>query len=500
MHYKIFDLKGSLIDESDGTVKVAAGALVVAPNVGQPFTIQPRSIEELIEPDLFTISIQLSDGSKVELSRLGQMRTQLLADLSAMRHQDAKETRLLVGIGNAEKFKGVVNGSESEVFLYDDALVAMPNSGETLQLLYSFVESVESDATGYHLKLLVKGDDPVSLERFANRTGELLKALQAKVAGASVRTSAFLSTLLPGLGPIELRTVSDLLRDGIAGEVVALNSIDSTIFPVLLEAATTPPLKDLANSLVNYGDVRIGFKQRRSVERKASGGETWYDHTHKAIEDHGGTPSAPLGFGGVLMGSMVEGGLRDRRGSGFAGAFESGGFPLACEMLGMSMWGQGLVGRGSMRMLPGTNQNSHNMAGRNVPSQSPLKIAHTDYESLRVDGDRPTILAFLLVSAESTAIYAPLNDPRNPIVIFDTSCSDVNAINRALALVDFEVGVFVEDVQSVGSRVRTVLDKLSGLNQLRSALKAAIPTDDTTGALGEILRGGKVTGGNSTDD
>ncbi len=500
MHFKVFDLNGSLIDESDGTVKVAAGALVIEPEMGQPLTIEPRSIAELSEPDSFSIGMRLSDGCKVELSKLGQMRTQLLSDLNAIRDDDAKKTLLLVGIGKPDKFKGFVNGSECEVFLYDDAFVAMSHSGEPLQLLYSFVESVESGATEYQLKLSVRGGEPVYLERFANRTGELFKALRTKVAGAAVRTSAFLSTLLPGLGPIELRAVASLLRDGIASEATALNSVDSTVFSVLLGAATIPPLERLAKSLVNCGDARIGFKQRRSVQRRASGGESWHDHTHEAIYDHGGVPSAPMGFGGMMMASIVEGESRQEQGYGFTSAFDSAGLPLAYEMLGMSVWDRNSGGRGLMGMLPGANQSFHEVVRRTVLPQSPLIAAHSDYEKLRVDGSRPAILAFMLVTTGSLAIYSPLNDSQDPMVVFDTSTIDVIAINRALALIDFEVGVLAEDMNSAGSRFRSVLERLPSLNQLRSAFQVAIATNDTTGALKEVLQGGKIAGEISTGD
>ncbi len=486
MYFKMFDPQGSLVDEGAGKVKFVAGALTVVPNMGQPLTIQSAAIEAIEEPAPFSVGVRLSDGTVVELSQLGQMRTQLLSELNEVRHDDAKKTLLLVGIGKPDKFRGAVNGRECEVFLYDDALVAMGSSGEPLQLLYSFVESIDTTPSEYHVTLRVKGDEPVTLERFANRTGELIKLLQSKVSEASIRTSAFLSSLLPGLGPVQTRKISGLLRDGIAGKVSDLNSIDPTIFTVLLDVATAPSLKDLASSLVRCGDVRLGFKQRRSVQRKAKGTESWYDHTHKAIDDHGGVPSAPGGFGGFMMASMLQGGVGSGAGYGFAGAFGQGGSALAYEMLGMSMR---MGGRESMGMFPGTNQSSHEVAQRSVTPLNPLIAAHTDYSALRVNGVRPAILSFLLVANASKIFYCSLNDAEDPIVVFDASSIDVTSLNRALALIDFEVDVLSEDMESAASPFRVALEKLSSLSQLHQAFQEAIPADDTTGVLKEMLKG-----------
>ncbi len=424
----------------------------------------------------------------LEMSELGQMRTQLLAQLKDSRHDDAKKTLLLVGIGNPSKFKGVVNGEEGEVFLYDDALVFMPRSKEPLQLLYSFVEGLETDATGYHLTLKVRGTEPISLERFANRTGELSDSLKAKIGAARVRTSAFFSTLLPGLGPIQVRQISALLADGIACEASALDSVETDIFSTLFDLATIEPLKPLANKLASYGETWLGFKQRRSVEQKARGGEQWHDHTHGDIQDHGGLPPAPMGIGGMMMASTIANGPMWGSGYGFDGAFGERGSSLAYEMLGISMMGRSQGSQGLNSIFPGTNQTSHEIVQRAIPALNPLTLAKTNYEKLRLDGKRPAILSFLIVASGTKIIYRPLNDALDPTIVFTGSRSDVGAINRGLALIDFDVDAISDDSNRATSRFQTAIERISILRQLRATYQIAVLPSEPDARVEEAIK------------
>ena len=90
MHYRLSAASGQVVDEGDGTAVVDGGAVTVSPQLGQPLRIAPEQIVEVGEPVPFTVRIGLSDGSAVELSQLGAVRTQLLAQIGDIRVADAR--------------------------------------------------------------------------------------------------------------------------------------------------------------------------------------------------------------------------------------------------------------------------------------------------------------------------------------------------------------------------------------------------------------------------
>ncbi len=62
MHFRLFDSKGSLVDEGAGSVKFVAGAIVVVPEMGEPMTIRPNAIGNITEPAPFVVGIVQNDS------------------------------------------------------------------------------------------------------------------------------------------------------------------------------------------------------------------------------------------------------------------------------------------------------------------------------------------------------------------------------------------------------------------------------------------------------
>jgi hypothetical protein len=63
--------------------------LVLAPSAGSVLPIPFGQIFSVTEPEPFTVRITLAGGDAIELSRLGVMRTQLLAELRDGRGDEA---------------------------------------------------------------------------------------------------------------------------------------------------------------------------------------------------------------------------------------------------------------------------------------------------------------------------------------------------------------------------------------------------------------------------
>lgn len=346
-------------------------------------------------------ALVLADGPVLELSRLGAVRTQLLAELA-----DARTRSPAPGVvGRPEEFPGWAGAAEVRLLLYDDALVIVPVGGEPEKLPYPFIRGVSTDGSGYRVTVEVTGREPLLLHRLASRTTEFVDLLRQRHSAAAGRTTAFLGALLPGLGAVALRTTAGLLRDGLAASRTDLDRVGPGVWPALAAAVTTPERAECLRTLEGLGETWIGFKQTISVERPAEGTQPWRDHAViPDLGDHGA------------------------RGSGFFGPFDVYGPALAYGMLGLGFGGSGF---GSQhRMLP-----------RADVSRSPLTPARTDLDALSAQGETPTVRAFALcLSPNGRLVYEVLNESAPATYVYRAADPDaVAALNVALDRVGFDV-------------------------------------------------------------
>jgi hypothetical protein len=214
--YTLASAAGEKLQDGQADVEVAAGALVLAPAGESVLRIPFGSIAAVTEPEPFTVRITLAGGDVIELSRLGVMRTQLLAELRDGRGDDAAAAA--GAVGEAEVFSAEVVSSGAgpgpglaEVRVYDDALLVTGEAG-TERIGFSFVRAVQ--ARDYVITVEVAGRAPLILSRLGRRTGELADVLALRLREASGRTAAFLGSLLPRLDPMALRAAAGLLRGG----------------------------------------------------------------------------------------------------------------------------------------------------------------------------------------------------------------------------------------------------------------------------------------------
>jgi hypothetical protein len=394
----------------------------------------------------------------VELSRLGAVRTQLLAELADARLTQVPAGQALRGIGTPETFPGWVGDTEAQLLLYDDALVVLPARGDAEKLPYPFLHGVTAE--GYRVGIEVAGRDPLEVHRLAARTTEFVELLRARHRAAAGRTAAFLGALLPELGALGLRTVAGLVRDGVAAPRAELDRVDAGVWPALTAAVTHPDRVACLSTLDSTGPLWIGVKQVVSVERPAQGVQPWRDPASGAdLGDHGSA-----------------GGARLPLWLGFGGPFQAYGPTLAYGMLGFG-WGSGGFGGSGFGGSGFGHQRP--MVGRADVRRGRLTPAHTDLDALTTDGAEPTVLAFALCrTGGGQVVYEALNDNAQDTYVYRDSA--VEAVNRALD----EVGFRVAEVHGpAGARMRG-----PGARLLREALAARVAHDGNWAeALGQRL-------------
>jgi hypothetical protein len=204
--YRLIAASGAELEAGSGEVTVAGGALELRPATGSALRVPIDRIGAVSEPQPYTVGVTLTDGTTIELSRLGTMRTQLLAELSDARAGAAATAS--GAVGDDSRFSGTVSGDTAELHVFDDALIIMSASAAT-RISFSFIESVASQ--DYTVTLAVAGRPPLAMTRLGRRTGEFVNLLNERLREARGRTAAFLGSLLPGLDPIAQRTAAGLL-------------------------------------------------------------------------------------------------------------------------------------------------------------------------------------------------------------------------------------------------------------------------------------------------
>jgi len=421
--YRILSPAGEQREDGGADVDVAGGALVLAPSAGGVLRVPFGQIASVTEPEPFTVRITLGDGNVIDLSRLGVMRTQLLAELRDGRGDAAAATS---AVGDAAVFSGFSGDEQAEIRVYDDCLLILGATGSE-RISFSFAGPVQ--AAGYAVRVEVAGRDPVTLSRLGRRTGELVSLLNDRLREARGRTAAFLGSLLPGLSPMALRDAAGLLRDGVAAPASALDSIHPELTRTLVQVAALPARRDAIAALARRAELAIGFKQLVSIRQDAAGVTPWRDH---AATPHIGEHDSPGGaFQPGLMGMMAAGAMESgpRMGPGVLGGGYGGGPFGSFEGYGGygDYWAFRALGAGM------SSRQDRPMAARPDVTRGRLTPATEDLSALTVTGEDATVLAFVLVSHAGRVAYDVLNQQSPATYVYRADGPEgLATINRAL--------------------------------------------------------------------
>jgi hypothetical protein len=185
--YRLVGADGAVLEAGSGDVTVAGGVLELRPAAGfaRALRVPSGRIASVVEPEPFIVLIRLADGSALELSRLGRMRTQLLEELRDARTEAAAaESGVL---GDSVRFSGTVAASTVDLHVFEDALLIMAG-GHAKRIAFSFVADVR--ARDYTITIDVTGQDALAITRLGRRTDEFVALLGERLRAARNRTAA----------------------------------------------------------------------------------------------------------------------------------------------------------------------------------------------------------------------------------------------------------------------------------------------------------------------
>jgi len=496
--YRLLAPGGAELEAGSGDVTVAGGCLELRPATGAALRVSPDRIASVTEPQPFIVLVTLDDGHGLELSRLGVMRTQILAELrDAGAGVAARESG---AVGDAVRFTAAIAGDPAELRVFDDALIVSA-AGRSVRIGFAFIDGAQ--ARDYTVSIAAAGGDPLEVTRLGRRTGEFVALLGERQRAARGRTAAFLGSLLPGLDPMALRAAAGLLRDGVAAAARDLDAIHPELSGTLLRIATRPDRADDVQSIARRADLAIGFKQVASVRRPAAGGTAWQD---PSVTPHIGQHDSPGGLfrgglGGAMAAGMMEGVGPGRAGfgvpfggplGGYGGYGGYGEFGGGYGQLG-GYWGYRALGAGMNWNSPGTQ---HQMTPRADVRHGVLTPATEDLAALTATGDDPTVLAFALIGQdEGRRIgYEVLNLDEPQTYIYQTTGRQdpMAEINRALDDAGFAAAELaaLSANSGTGSSLTAAHRRDAATSLLASGLVGQVPHGpDWSRRVAELLAG-----------
>jgi hypothetical protein len=320
-HYRLVFPDERPPEDGDADVRITDGTVVLVLGDGDVLRVPFGLVISSGPADGFALRIALAGGAQIELSRLGRMRTQLLAELRD--GQAGATAAASAAAGQPEVFTATGRDGPVEVRVYDDALLITGATGSE-RISFSFITGVA--LTSYVVTVTVAGGEPVTVPGLGRRAGELADLLAARRADARVRTASFLGELLPGLDPMMLRQMATLLRDGVAVPTAALDAIAPGTAGALLQKATVPARREAVAELSRRTALAIGFRQIGSVRRAAVGTSAWHD---PAAVPHIGAHEPPGGsFGPGALGMLAAETITAGAGPGGLGGFPGGTYPF----------------------------------------------------------------------------------------------------------------------------------------------------------------------------
>lgn len=480
--YRIIAPGGNEVESGSAEAIVTASTVDIRPAGGASLHFSFGRVASVSEPRPYVVAVTLDDGHVIELSRMGVMRTQLLAELRDGRAQAAAADA--GAVGKAEVFPGWVGDSQVEVHVHDDALLLVADSWAR-RLGFSFTD--RATAANYAVSVALTDGGSVVISRLGRRTGELASLVEERLREARGRTAAFLGSLLPGLDPMSARSAAALLRDGIAVPEHALDAIHPEVTTTLLRVATKPERFPAVAALARHSGLAIGFKQLASVRVAASGGSPWRAPAHRThIQDH----EAPEGlFRPGLAGMLAREVVADPGGVGGLAGLGIGGFGYGGLGLGGLGYGGPFGGPdgGSgaywayQALGHGINWNAspagppRPMTPRADVRRGTLTPPSEDLAALTTFGAEPTVLAFaLFASSRGRVAYEILNLPESLTYVYESDGDARGVINRALDDTGFQAAaVHAAAEAGLMAAVRTDAPAV----QLAHSLIARVPHD-----------------------
>jgi hypothetical protein len=266
------------------SVDVAKESLTIVPERGDPVALAYIDVDDVFD-DNYTLRLTDFAGRRYDLSMLGKAYGQVLAEVRRLRDDALQHDLLLTGVELQDTFParvfpgGDLEPIPSEVRLFEDLMVVVPERGVMWGVPYSFIDQVRFDEGLYQTHVATDDGTEHVFGMAGKRSQELPNELRRLLDALAARTARTLGGLVPGLEPAVLSRLAVRMRDGRVVQQREVDAIAPGVWPRLVEA------------VVGTAELRASFDRLASMCPPG-----WAGLGVKAVlteEDDGGVPEQP---------------------------------------------------------------------------------------------------------------------------------------------------------------------------------------------------------------
>ena len=283
LKYSLYGADGSPDAEGEAVAHLSEETLDLLPSFGEALLFTFREITDLDASD-YRLNLLLSSGERLTLFHLGHRYEDFCRVLSRLRNEvmirDLLMKENLVASGMKARYVHVddvgreVRG-ESELRLYETALVVIPEGAGIMRLPYSYISSVREE--DYALKVTIEDGGEFVFSHLGRQLDYLRKSLSEVMNELALATQHRLNELVPAVGPSAIRRAAGLLKDGRAARRSDLEAISPDLWIGLeenLEAMGLAEKYGFLKSLSQRDRTCIGFK--RGLLGDLTGEYAWF--------------------------------------------------------------------------------------------------------------------------------------------------------------------------------------------------------------------------------
>lgn len=281
--YELKDGSGDRVDGGDARARLEEDNISILPEVGAALHVSYRDIVELA-PEGYALALRLVSGEEITLSRLGRDYEDFVRELGRMRNEliigDMLMREKLVKPGIKARCSPHGEGSgevraNTEVRLYETALVLLPEKGEPARLPFGNIAEVrEAD---YSVEIIDLAGGGLTLSMMGREYDPFVKALRERINEMDLKVQAMLKDLAPQADISTLVRASRLMREGRAASASELEREAPGLWQELerrLEVVGVKREYDYLKEMAREGRMHIGIK--RGLMGELTGEYVWF--------------------------------------------------------------------------------------------------------------------------------------------------------------------------------------------------------------------------------
>ncbi len=225
VNYTLYDDESNIKNKGEAKATFDEQYLTLTVMFGEPMLFAYTDIVGISDYD-YKVDLFLTSKEKLNLWGLGYQYEDFLFQLYKLRNELMlkylliEESLLQAGF-EAQYTKLDSNGQinqtgKSEIRLYDNAIVVLPQKNEPIRLPYCYITNVNKQ--DYKLTITNESQEKIELIWLGQNFDPLAKALSDAINKMNLRTQQTIKELIPEATPITINKIAALMKDGRAAK------------------------------------------------------------------------------------------------------------------------------------------------------------------------------------------------------------------------------------------------------------------------------------------